>query len=1271
MRRFELSDGVSNKFWEVAQVGCELHVCFGKIGTAGQRQSKNHADQAKATVAMEKVIREKTAKGYVETGGDGARPAPATATAATPASQASPTKPAPRTAEAAQAKASATAEPVTPPVPQAPPAVRTLSGDIAPWLAGGTPLDIPPAMAARALPSRRFPGPAPRATADHSWTLFLAYARGAGKLRCAESEDAQLQAAVDEATRRIAEDGRSGSALSDAVLLGFAACFDSKLKVADGTPFIDFLVAEKGLLYALETLLGALEHLAITCESSWSADDVWHVSGKTHYNLTRYPQTFSPTELALRAYLAHAPQALWERCAETLRGAVARLPIGRRALVAVLLPDLPQLANAMALERRDTMNIGDVWLRLCIDSPESLAAQRWVHSYSSANSYYNVPAAVASIVQERGVDAVPMLEHGSAIDATADALMSIGTPAALGALANGFIETGSSAALLRIKTAAMRWPLAAMAALAALPDIQNGTASPPLQSILTTLVQAHGGAVAAFRPWLAPQAMAVLEHLAASAAAPLDLADAAELPPVLVNPPWLRPRAKAAVPLALAPLPLAPALHWSDEERDELLHDERCNLYPWYKEQRSAPAAAAVAIAAGDLPALLAAWHTLATTDHAFTCSVRAIADMPAPYNAAAWNALAQYPLNMPGYAVARLGLDGLAGLVTMCEKRPREELGYARHVAAVELAAPMARAYATLKGKAVRATARTWLLAYPEHAACGLIASALGKAGAARDCAAEALRLLAAGGHEALLLEVADRYQQAPVNAALRALLEQDPLELYPAKIAPAPAFWMPASWTRPRLAGGGNGNGNGNGKALPDTALEHLGTMLRFPPGERPYAGITQVLQACDGVSLGRFAWDLFRAFQSAGMDAKENWAYLALGLLGNDEVARKLTPLLREWPAVGQHARAVAGLDILAAIGTDTAMLQLNGIAQKVKSRPLQEKAREKIDEIAEARGMSAAELEDRLVPDLGLDEHGALLLDFGPRQFRVGFDETLKPCVRDADGTRLADLPKPRQNDDAALSGAAVERYKLLKKDARAIAAQQVRRLELAMCAQRRWESAVFFTFLAAHPLLRHLVQRLVWGVWRDTTLLGCFRVGADGALTDGADDAFVIAQGDDVRIGLVHALELPAGDSAAFGQLFADYELMQPFAQLARDTHAPGADTLTRWDGVIVTTGHMLGLANRGWQRGPSQGRSYINTFTKALPGGLTAELHFEPGIMAAVVDEHPQQTLGQVLILEAAKRGRGAPSQPHPQPLAVLDPVSASELIRDIEKMRA
>lgn len=68
VRRFEFSEGTSNKFWEVFQDGKSVTVRFGRIGTDGQTQVKAHASEAEALKVLEKLIKEKTGKGYVEAG---------------------------------------------------------------------------------------------------------------------------------------------------------------------------------------------------------------------------------------------------------------------------------------------------------------------------------------------------------------------------------------------------------------------------------------------------------------------------------------------------------------------------------------------------------------------------------------------------------------------------------------------------------------------------------------------------------------------------------------------------------------------------------------------------------------------------------------------------------------------------------------------------------------------------------------------------------------------------------------------------------------------------------------------------------------------------------------------------------------------------------------------------------------------------------------------------------------------------------------------------
>jgi DNA ligase-1 len=65
-RRFEFSEGSSNKFWEISASGTEVMVRYGRIGSDGQTNVKSFADEAAATKHADKLIKEKTGKGYRE-----------------------------------------------------------------------------------------------------------------------------------------------------------------------------------------------------------------------------------------------------------------------------------------------------------------------------------------------------------------------------------------------------------------------------------------------------------------------------------------------------------------------------------------------------------------------------------------------------------------------------------------------------------------------------------------------------------------------------------------------------------------------------------------------------------------------------------------------------------------------------------------------------------------------------------------------------------------------------------------------------------------------------------------------------------------------------------------------------------------------------------------------------------------------------------------------------------------------------------------------------
>ncbi len=63
---FEYQDSKSYKFWQVEIEGQTLNVKYGKIGTAGQEKVSSFDSPEKAQKEMQKLIAEKTKKGYVE-----------------------------------------------------------------------------------------------------------------------------------------------------------------------------------------------------------------------------------------------------------------------------------------------------------------------------------------------------------------------------------------------------------------------------------------------------------------------------------------------------------------------------------------------------------------------------------------------------------------------------------------------------------------------------------------------------------------------------------------------------------------------------------------------------------------------------------------------------------------------------------------------------------------------------------------------------------------------------------------------------------------------------------------------------------------------------------------------------------------------------------------------------------------------------------------------------------------------------------------------------
>ncbi|OZE22456.1 hypothetical protein CH262_17250 [Rhodococcus sp. 05-2255-1e] len=532
------------------------------------------------------------------------------------------------------------------------------------------------------------------------------------------------------------------------------------------------------------------------------------------------------------------------------------------------------------------------------------------------------------------------------------------------------------------------------------------------------------------------------------------------------------------------------------------------------------------------------------------------------------------------------------------------------------------------LHKKSFRPVAFEWFDRHINTAAIDLVPLALGHLGPKRTLAERALRTLARRGHRDAVVTAARSYGES-AGAAVEGIVDADPLFALPRHIPQIPDWLDPV--LLPPLTS------RGEGARLTGDAVRHICTMLALSRMDEVYAGVDIVRELVDRRGLVDLVWDVFERWSRAGFPEAQSWALDALGTVGDDDTARRLTPLIKTWPLQSGHRRAAMGLDALASIGTDAALGHLWSISQGLRFPALRAKADNLIHRIADELGLTPLELADRLVPNLGLDEDGTTTFDYGDRTFVLRFDHALRIVVEDSDGRPRDRVPRPGRGDsDNAREE--YRRYTELRKDLDGVRAELISRFEKAMVNQRRWTMAQVRAHLVGHPLTWQLCGRLVWS----TTNGRCFRfselrvpVGADGRDVEVRDeDPVVVAH------------------PATMGTVLGSWEFMpeQPFEQVRREVfRADVASTMSALEGLKTTTEQLLALSRRGWRREDPQDKGAQIALNKPMDDRTTAVIMAFPGFNVSSPALWAEQKIVHVFHTGAE-----------------LSVIMASELLRDL-----
>ncbi len=426
-----------------------------------------------------------------------------------------------------------------------------------------------------------------------------------------------------------------------------------------------------------------------------------------------------------------------------------------------------------------------------------------------------------------------------------------------------------------------------------------------------------------------------------------------------------------------------------------------------------------------------------------------------------------------------------------------------------------------------------------------------------------------------------------------------------------------------------------------------------------------VTRLVQPLQQKELSDYIRALYEGWLAAGGEAKKRWVLYAFSLHGGADVVPALYKQIRDWADHSRGAMATEAVQAMVLHGSQEALLQVDQMSRKFKSRQVKNAAAKALESAAEQLQISREELEDRLVPDLGFNGSMEQRFEYGPRSFTVRLNAALEAEVYDESGKRLKNMPAPGKKDDPEKAGEANAAFKQMKRQLKNVVTSQKMRLEQALISVRFWQAQQWQALFVSNPIMHLFATGLIWGVYENDRLQETFRYMEDGSFNTVEEEEYAFPGSG--TIGLVHPLELSAEELDAWKQQLSDYDVVQPFAQLERPVYQVTAEekeslAVTRFYG---TEANGWALSNKmlaaGWCRGEILDAGWYTNFYRS-DGTAGAELTFSG---SSVGYEFEDVTIYELYFYKSS--GDGARYQKSVRvPLSEVSPRYFSEIVLQV-----
>ena len=435
--------------------------------------------------------------------------------------------------------------------------------------------------------------------------------------------------------------------------------------------------------------------------------------------------------------------------------------------------------------------------------------------------------------------------------------------------------------------------------------------------------------------------------------------------------------------------------------------------------------------------------------------------------------------------------------------------------------------------------------------------------------------------------------------------------------------------------------------------------------------------VYRLIDRTRSAPFAAALMSAFLQSEQAAADRWAMTVACMLGDDQLVSELVSQIHDWAESSRGKMAEWAAQALALLGTDAALLAVDALAIRYRSKMknIGRAAAEAFAEAAERMGITPDELGDRVVPWLCFEPNEPCVIEGKKSNYEVRIGPDFK--------LRYLDLDKNKIVKSVPSSVSADTKYEMKNVAAllREVIKAQKLRLENLFVGQRRWSAARWRELFIEHPVLFPFAVRMIWGAYdKAGKLTGLFRALEDRTLTTSADEAYKLPA--KANVGMVHPLEMDDDVRAAWATHMADYEIEPPFPQLDRDviTVAPKEREEKQYralNGKTLNGMTFKGRAERlGWVRGSVADAGSILAYHKVF-ATAGVDVHIELEDMFIGMDMYQDITLGTVCFVRDGniKYGSyeydtpGGEDDPRALRFADVPPIVFSEAMGDLKRI--